>query len=44
MTLVELAHKLRPYIEKAALSLTDADALEAIDLFGILAVYYYLMS
>ena len=34
MTLVELAHKLRPYIEKAALSLTDADALEAIDLFG----------
>ena len=34
MTLVELAHKLRPYIEKAALSLSDADALEAIDLFG----------
>ena len=34
MTLVELAHKLRPYIEKAALSLSDVDALEAIDLFG----------
>ena len=34
MTLVELAQKLRPYIEKAALSLSDEDALEAIDLFG----------
>ncbi len=33
MTLVELAQKLRPYIEKAALSLTDEDALEAVDLF-----------
>ena len=33
MTLVELARKLRPYIEKAALSLDDVDALEAIDLF-----------
>lgn len=33
MTLVELARKLRPYIEKAAGSLTDEDALEAIDLF-----------
>ena len=33
MTLVELAQKLRPYIEKAALSLSDEDALEAIDLF-----------
>ena len=33
MTLVELAQKLRPYIEKAALSLTDVDALEAVDLF-----------
>ena len=33
MTLVELAQKLRPYIEKAALSLTDEDALEAINLF-----------
>ena len=34
MTLVELAQKLRPYIEKAALSLSDAEALEAVDLFG----------
>ena len=33
MTLVELAQKLRPYIEKAALSLTDEDALEAVNLF-----------
>ena len=33
MTLVELAHKLRPYIEKAALFLDDIDALEAIQLF-----------
>jgi hypothetical protein len=33
MTLVELAQKLRPYIEKAAISLSDEDALEAIDLF-----------
>ena len=33
MTLVELAYKLRPYIEKAALSLTDEDALEAVELF-----------
>ena len=34
MTLIELARKLRPYIEKAAISLSDEDALEAIDLFG----------
>lgn len=34
MTLVELAHKLRPYIEKAAISLNDADALEAVQLFA----------
>lgn len=34
MTLIELAQKLRPYIEKAALSLTDEDALEAVDLFA----------
>jgi chitodextrinase len=34
MTLLELAQKLRPYIEKAAISLSDEDALEAIDLFG----------
>ena len=33
MTLLELARKLRPYIEKAAMSLTDEDALEAVDLF-----------
>ena len=33
MTLLELARKLRPYIEKAALSLNDEDALEAINLF-----------
>lgn len=33
MTLVELAQKLRPYIEKAAISLSDEDALEAINLF-----------
>jgi hypothetical protein len=35
MTLVELAQKLRPFIEKAALSLDDADALEAIQLFPL---------
>ena len=34
MTLLELARKLRPYIEKAALSLSDEDALEAINLFA----------
>ena len=34
MTLIELAQKLRPYIEKAAISLTDEDALEAINLFA----------
>lgn len=33
MTLIELARKLRPYIEKAAASLSDADALEAVNLF-----------
>ena len=33
MTLVELARKLRPYIEKAAMSLSDADALDAQELF-----------
>ena len=33
MTLLELARKLRPYIEKAALSLSDEDALEATQLF-----------
>lgn len=34
MTLIELAQKLRPYIEKAAISLSDEDALEAVNLFS----------
>ena len=33
MTLLDLARKLRPYIEKAAMSLSDEDALEAVNLF-----------
>lgn len=33
MTLIELAYKLRPYIEQAAQSLDDSDALEARQLF-----------
>ena len=33
MTLIDLARKLRPYIEKAALSLSDEDALEAKELY-----------
>lgn len=33
MTLLELAQKLRPYIEKAAMFLDDEDALEAVQLF-----------
>lgn len=33
MNLIELARKLRPYIEKAAASLSDEDALEAVQLF-----------
>ena len=33
MTLVELAQKLRGYIEKAATSLTDEEALDAIQLY-----------
>lgn len=33
MTLIELARKLRPYIEKAANSLPDKDAMEAVQLF-----------
>ena len=33
MTLIELAQKLRAYIEKAAISLSDEDALEAVNLF-----------
>lgn len=35
MTLTELAIKLRPYIEKAALYLNDNDALEAKELYPI---------
>lgn len=35
MTLVELAYKLRPYIEKAAVSLADEDAVEAVQLFQV---------
>lgn len=34
-TLVELAYKLRPYIEKAVQSLDDEDAIEAISLFPL---------
>lgn len=33
MTLIELARKLRPFIEKAAAFLDDVDALKAVDLF-----------
>ena len=33
MTLKELARKLRPYIQKAAISLTDQDALQAKELY-----------
>ena len=33
MTLVELAQKLRPIIEKAAMQLEDADAIEGVQLF-----------
>ena len=33
MTLIELARKLRPFIEKAAMYLEDEDALEAVQLF-----------
>lgn len=33
MTLVELAQKLRGYIEKAAVSLTDEEALDAVQLY-----------
>lgn len=35
MTLIELAKKLRPYIEKAAQNLLTEDALEAVELFPI---------
>ena len=33
MTLMELAYKLRPYMEKASKSLADSDAVEAMELF-----------
>lgn len=33
MTFIELAQKLRGYIEKAAMSLDDADALDAVQLY-----------
>lgn len=33
MTLIELAYKLRPFIEKAAANLTDEDAVEAVHLY-----------
>ena len=33
MTYIERARALRPYIEKAAISLTDKDALQAVELF-----------
>ena len=33
MTYTEKAKKMRPYIEKAAISLTDEDALQAVELF-----------
>ena len=35
MTLKELARKLRPYIQKAAISLNDEDALQAKELYPI---------
>ena len=33
MTYTDRAKKMRPYIEKAAISLTDEDALQAVELF-----------
>ena len=41
MTLVELARKLRPLIEKASASLNDDDALEAVELFPAWALTTY---
>lgn len=35
MTLIELARKLRPLIEKASASLDDADALDGVQLFPV---------
>lgn len=37
-SLVEMARKLRPYIEKAAQSLPDADGLKAVELYPIWAI------
>ena len=37
-SLVELARRLRPYIEKAAQSLTDTEALQAVELYPEWAV------
>lgn len=38
MNLVELARKLRPYIEKAAQSLEDTEGLEAVELYPVWTV------
>lgn len=35
MTLKEMALKLRPYIEKASASLSDEDAIDAVELFPV---------
>ena len=40
MTYIERARALRPYIEKAASSLTDEDALQAVELFPQWVVEY----
>ena len=40
MTYTERARALRPYIEKAAISLTDEDALQAVELFPQWVVYH----
>ena len=40
MTYIERARALRPYIEKAAISLTDEDALQAVELFPQWVVGY----
>ena len=34
MTYTERARVLRPYIEKASISLTDEDALQAVELYN----------
>ena len=40
MTYTEKARALRPYIEKAATSLTDEDALQAVELFTQWVVWH----